>query len=208
MPKISDPQVNLKYALPPYIQSLQAGWLAVLPSAAAVGGLLAATETSFLVFFKTPPQNPGDDFAATKASHNAILILTYIALLFSISATFSSLVLADEFAGLPDHAARSDVPTEGNLITRDHWHALVTYGLRPAVGWLVMHWMASLIIAILAVFAQVVVFAFNAEPIVVRQVVLIAAIFALVPVLAFVMTHTMDTRRKGGYRPVAITEQS
>lgn len=68
--------------------------------------------------------------------------------------------------------------------------------------------MASLIIAILAVFAQVVVFAFNAEPIVVRQVVLIAALFALVPVLAFVLTHTVDTRKKGGYGRVPATDAS
>jgi hypothetical protein len=65
--------------------------------------VLAGIESQLLVFFKTSP-----DFMqrAESVTLQYLLVLSYIALIFSVSATISSLVLTRNFGDIPRLAGR------------------------------------------------------------------------------------------------------
>ena len=71
-----------------------------------------------------------------------ILIFTYIAIIASVSATISSLILTDEFAEMPVRAARDpDIqfrPPREEFAGKD-WQLLGTFGLRSSVNLVVYH---------------------------------------------------------------------
>ncbi|KZV65758.1 hypothetical protein PENSPDRAFT_756218, partial [Peniophora sp. CONT] len=96
--------VDVEYGLPPAVESLRQGWVTTLQSGAVVSGLLAAVEAQLLVFYKAPGTfvNPGPH----SSTQSAIMILTYVALICSISATMSSLLLTDEFGEMSTRSAR------------------------------------------------------------------------------------------------------
>ena len=66
-------------------------------------GLLAAISAQMAVFFKTDGTFDQKD----DPRKEAILTLAYVALILSIGATISSLILTDKFADIPIRAARS-----------------------------------------------------------------------------------------------------
>ncbi|KAI0341233.1 hypothetical protein BDW22DRAFT_339354 [Trametopsis cervina] len=180
--------IQLGYKLPAVIASTLSGWITIFGSAATVSGLLASVETTLLVLYKTP----GVPVASSERSHKAILVLTYTALLFSISSTFSSLILADTFAELPIRAASKpigDVVQQGNIQLNSSRKILNSYGLPSSVGWIMFHWIGSLLIACFATVAQLVLFTFNNEPLAVKGPVLAIAIISLFPVLYFTANH-------------------
>ncbi|KAI0341236.1 hypothetical protein BDW22DRAFT_338723 [Trametopsis cervina] len=184
--KVGKPKLQVEYELPPVIASLLSGWITIFGSAATVSGLLASVETTLLVLYKTPDVA----VASSERSYKAILVLTYTALLFSISSTFSSLILADTFAELPARAAQrfGELPEKGAIVG-DSWTILRLYGLRPSVSWIMLHWISSLLIACFAAVAQLVLFAFNNEPPAVKGPVTAVAIIALFPVIYFTVNH-------------------
>ena len=91
-----------------------------------------------LSFFKdgTKFKQPGSTVQA------AVLILTYVAIIASVSATISSLILTDEFAEMPVRAARDpDLQSrrpQDEFAGKD-WQLLWVFGLRHSIRLVVYH---------------------------------------------------------------------
>jgi hypothetical protein len=101
-------------------------------------GLLAAVEAQLLVFFKDVTNFKGPNSTPQEVT----LIFTYVAVIASVSATISSLILTDEFAELPVRAARDpDIqshPSREEFAGKD-WQLLQVFGLRSSVNLVVCH---------------------------------------------------------------------
>jgi len=68
-----------------------------------------------------------------------ILVLTYAAIILSISATISALTLTDEFGEIPSRASRkSGLNTEGTVQGGD-WDILRYFQTRKSTRWIVYH---------------------------------------------------------------------
>src|SRR5258706_5196165 len=144
--------------LPTTVESVRNGWLSTLQSAATVvrkqsplglqrliskrqSGLLAAVTAQLIVFFKANGTFDNKD----DPRKEPILTLTYVALVLSIGATISSLILTDEFADIPIRAARSPYglessKTKGNPVFVGHdWRLLRVFGLRRSARFIIGH---------------------------------------------------------------------
>jgi hypothetical protein len=122
-------------------------------------GLLAAVAAQLIVFFKTEGTfDPKDD-----PRKEPILTLAYVALVLSIGATISSLILTDEFADIPVRAARSpydlessktkspksgpsttepskaEDPKDDTTFNGHDWGLLRVFGLRGSAQFVVAH---------------------------------------------------------------------
>ena len=75
----------------------------------------------------------------------SILTLAYVALILSIGATISSLILTDEFADIPIRAARSPYGLESSQTKEDSvfvghdWRLLRAFGLRRSARFIMGH---------------------------------------------------------------------
>ena len=94
-----------------------------------------------IVFFKTEGTFDEKD----DARKESILTLAYVALILSIGATISSLILTDEFADIPIRAARSRYGLESsktkgdNVFVGHDWNLLKLFGLRSSAWFVVGH---------------------------------------------------------------------
>ncbi|KAG9091114.1 hypothetical protein FRC06_000705 [Ceratobasidium sp. 370] len=88
--------------LPPLLRSTQSGWISAFQSSATVGALFAALEGQLLVFVKGIAEN---QIPHASAKYQALVVLTYAAFFFSVSATVSALILTDECSELNSRAA-------------------------------------------------------------------------------------------------------
>lgn len=70
---------------------------------------------------------------------NALLIFTYGALFFSLSATISSLILTDEFGELPVRASRKANPEKQGTFDSSAASLLEVYGARKSWRWVMWH---------------------------------------------------------------------
>lgn len=73
---------------------------------------------------------------------DAVLTLTYAAIILSISATISCLVLTDEFGEIPNRASGNSLHTSAHLaelIEGDHWDILSRFGARKSTRWIAHH---------------------------------------------------------------------
>jgi len=138
-------EVILNYALPTTVQSIRDGWLATFQSAATVSGLLAGVTAQLLVFFKTN----GTFVSADDPTQEPVLTLTYIALILSIGATISSLILTDELSDVPVRAARSRSALESSETQKKvtflghDWGLLRFFGLRRSTRFVTVHLFAQ-----------------------------------------------------------------
>jgi len=91
-----------------------------------------------LSFFKDATKFKKQDSIAQEA----VLILTYVAIIASVSASISSLILTDEFAEMPVRAARDPViqsrRPQDEFAGKD-WQLLGVFGLRRSVHLVVCH---------------------------------------------------------------------
>ena len=71
----------------------------------------------------------------------AILILTYAAIILSISATISALALTDEFGEIPSRASRDPLHTThpAESIEAKNWDILRHFGARKSTRWITYH---------------------------------------------------------------------
>jgi hypothetical protein len=72
----------------------------------------------------------------------AILSLTYAAIILSISATISALSLIDEFSEIPSRAARNALHTSAHsprAFEGDNWDILRYFGARKSTRWIIYH---------------------------------------------------------------------
>jgi len=91
-----------------------------------------------IVFYKDKDTfGPDDD-----PRKEPILTFTYVALVLSIGATISSLILTDEFADIPIRAARSPYSLEtieAMPFLGQDWKILRTFGLRRSTRFVIGH---------------------------------------------------------------------
>ena len=106
---------------------------------------MSAVEAQLLVFYKI-----SSNFSAFESrpagsqspTQNACLILTYVALIASVSGTMSSMLLVDEFAVVSARAARTapavseKEPHAGRFVGND-WQILAAFGFRHSASRLV-----------------------------------------------------------------------
>ncbi|KAG8719771.1 hypothetical protein FRC09_010639 [Ceratobasidium sp. 395] len=124
------PRTRVSYDLPATIKSIQTGWQATFQSSSVVSALFAVIESVLLLFFSN--LDP-EKFNRDSAGGQALLVFTYLAFFFSISATFSSLLLTDELGEIHVRASqRASVldPLDTMVIHEDTGDLLKRYGAR------------------------------------------------------------------------------
>lgn len=151
----------------------------------------------------------------------AILILTYVAIIASVSATISSLILTDEFAEMPVRAARDpDIqfrPPREEFAGKD-WQLLGDFGLRRSVNlvvchcaysgitannkpWVLTKWHAglmSLLLASLCTVASIATYVISQEGLCTLIIVSVATLLSVLPVAHFFIRRSTTT---AAYRP-------
>ncbi|KZV67858.1 hypothetical protein PENSPDRAFT_736258 [Peniophora sp. CONT] len=191
--------VDLIYTLPPAVENIRGRWLTTLQSAGAVSGFLSAVEAQLLVFYKVANNfnTTTNRFEGSQSTtQNACLILTYIALIASVSGTMSSMLLVDEFAVVSARAARTgplvplvaekDSPSD-RLVGSD-WQILAAFGFRRSASRLVtIHLIVSLALTCVCTIAAAATYAGTQEPLVTQIVVSIAAGLSVLPLVFFVL---------------------
>ncbi|KAI0067481.1 hypothetical protein BV25DRAFT_1107118 [Artomyces pyxidatus] len=184
-------RTNVAYELPPTVKSLNEGWIATCQSAATVSGLFAAVEAHLLVFVKNPSNYTNSPRYSVM---QALLIFTYSALFFSLSATISSLVLTDEFGELPVRASRKSNPVKQGTFDSSAASLLEVYGARKSWRWVMWHWLFTLIAALICVVVQILLYVWLEESVAVRVTVLCVGVFGILPLLHF-LPHTSGSKR-------------
>ncbi|KAI0067850.1 hypothetical protein BV25DRAFT_875925 [Artomyces pyxidatus] len=188
---MSFPRTNVAYELPPTVKSLNDGWLATCQSAAIVSGLFAIVEAQLLTFVKLPSSyTHPPSFAAMQA----LLVFTYSALFFSLSATISSLILTDEFGELPVRASRKSNPVKQGTFDSSAASLLEVYGARKSWRWLMWHWVLTLNGAVVCLAVQIVLYVWLQETVAIKVVVLCIAVFGLLPLLHFLPQRPSSKR--------------
>lgn len=173
--------------------------------------VLAGTESQLLLFFKTPsnfvhPPEP--------TTLRWLLILTYTALIFSISSTVSSLVLTENFGDSLGLAKRLRKRIKKSrlrkliLVPRQQTRALATLAGKAAPRrwrWMEYHcewstprcgtgtpWLTSLpagiftlVVSVLCLLVQILVYIWIQELVIVKAVIAVVGIFGMLPLLHF-----------------------
>ena len=99
-------------------------------------GLFAIVEVNLLTFVKNEAN------FRRSVGHNsmhALLIFTYLALFFCISAAVSGLILTDEFGELPVRASRKRDPIQQGLFDSGTLDLLQSYGAKRSWIWIMWH---------------------------------------------------------------------
>jgi len=169
-------------------------------AAAVVSTVLSGVESQLLVFFKTSPdftQQPG------RLSLQCLLILTYISLIFSVSATISSFVLTRSSGTNPMPVGSfrkkaTDTGTRG--IDTPHLQTKSNVGIDPQRwGWIEFHWLFMLVVSVLSLPAQIFLIIGMYELNVIRIAVFIAGVFAMLPLLHFLSFSSRSTCDQGSF---------
>ena len=151
-----------------------------------------------------------------------ILVLTYIALIFSVSTTINSLILTRYFGNIPMLVERfqektrsvtlpsSEFPSDRNrsreYITPWGWRLLechCTYDglLAPAAETLTSEWplagLFTLVISVLCLPAQILLYIWTQEKCAIRAAVSVAGVFAMLPILHFLPFFQRGTGTQG-----------
>jgi len=74
-----------------------------------------------------------------KSARHALLIFTYSALFFCLSATVSGLILTDEFGELPVRASRKKDPIQEGVFDSNALDLLRSYGAKRSWIWVMWH---------------------------------------------------------------------
>ena len=98
--------------------------------------LLVLVEVHLLSFVKDESNYSRD---TNKSARHALLIFTYSALFFCISATVSGLILTDEFGELPVRASRKKDPIQEGVFDSGALDLLRTYGAKRSWIWVMWH---------------------------------------------------------------------
>ncbi|KAF8497907.1 hypothetical protein F5888DRAFT_1803360 [Russula emetica] len=155
-------------------------------AAAVVSTVLAGVESQLLVFFKSSP-----DFTQQPVPVilQYLLVLTYIALIFSVSATINSLILTRNFGNVPMLVGRLQekirsvaLPTfESPPVQKRSGDDIAPWRWRLLEG----HWLFTLVISVLCLPAQILLYIWTQEKIGIRAAVSVAGVFAMLPILHF-----------------------
>ena len=192
--------VRMAYSDPTY----DADTIFLLSSQSTV---LAGVESQLLVFFKSSPNSTQQPVPVIL---QYLLILTYIALIFSVGATINSLILTRAFGNVPMLVGRLQekissvaLPTiesppirkrSSDNIIPWRWRLLeghCTYDKlwAPVAESLTFSWLLAglftLVISVLCLPAQILLYIWTQEKIAIRVAVSVAGVFAMLPILHF-----------------------
>jgi len=131
------------------------------------------------------------------AAKHAVLIFTYSALFFSISATISGLILTDEFRELPVRASQKKDPIQQGVFDSGALDLLQTYGAKRSWIWVMWHWLFSLVVGTICLVTQVLLYIWLAESNSVRITLTFVSIFAVLPLLHLVPRPEASTKSQG-----------
>ena len=94
-------------------------------------------EASLVAFFKDDKNFKTPQSAVQEAT----LILTYSAIILSISATISALTLTDELGDIPSRASRDALHTSNpaQSVEGENWAILRHFGARKSTRWITYH---------------------------------------------------------------------
>jgi hypothetical protein len=158
-----------------------------------------------------------------------LLVLTYIALIFSVSTTINSLILTRTFVNVSMLVGRSQektnsvsLPTfESSLVRKRssddivpwQWrllegHCMYNKSLAPVIESLTFSWplagLFTLVISVLCLPAQILLYIWTQEKISITAAVSVAGVFAMLPVLHFlpIPQRGMGAQGKGDFAPL------
>jgi hypothetical protein len=98
--------------------------------------LFVGIEVNLLAFFK---DDANYHRSTTSSARHALLIFTYSALFFSLSAAISGLILTDEFGALPVRASRKPDPIQQGVFDSSALDLLQSYGAKRSWIWVMWH---------------------------------------------------------------------
>lgn len=173
-------RTNIAYELPSTVKSLNDSWLSTYQSSTVVAGLFAVVEVHLLSFVKNEANFHRS--VGNNAKH-ALLVFTYLALFFCISAAVSGLILTDEFGELPVRASRKRDPIQQGLFDSGTLDLLQSYGAKRSWIWIMWHWVVSLIAGIISLITQLLIYIWLEESNSVRITLSILTVFAILPLV-------------------------
>ncbi|KAG9092183.1 hypothetical protein FS749_015937 [Ceratobasidium sp. UAMH 11750] len=180
------PRTRVSYDLPATIKSIQTGWQATFQSSSVVSALFAVIESILLFFFSS--LDP-EKVRRESAGGQALLVFTYLAFLFSVSATFSSLLLTDELGEIHVRASqRASVldPLDTMVIHEDTGDLLRRYGARRTWKPLMWHWFIMLLSAYLCLVGQLLTYIWMVESETLGIAMSCVAGFSLLPLVSII----------------------
>jgi len=167
--------------------------LPIYQAAAVVSTVLAGIESQLLVFFKSS----SPDFTQKQAPVilQYLLVLTYIALVFSVSNTMSSLVLTRNFGNVPMLAARFREKIKGTGMPS--FQTKVCHDITPRRWRLIeLHWLFTLVVSVLCLPAQIFLYIWMQERNAIRAAVSVAGVFSMLPLLHFLPIPWRGVRKQ------------
>lgn len=178
------PKTRVTYDLPATIKSIQAGWQATFQSASITAALFAVIESVLLLFFSNiSPEKMNPEGAGGQA----VMVLTYLAFFFSISATFSSLLLTDELGELHVRASHREsklVSLDSGVIYEDPSDLLSRYGARKTWRPVMWHWFLMILLAYLCLVGQILAYVWIIQSKAIGIAMSCVAGFTLLPLLS------------------------
>lgn len=168
-------------------------------AAAVVSSVLSGVESQLLVFFKSSPNSAQQPVPAIV---EFLLLLTYVALIFSVSATISSLVLTENFGNVPVLVARFREKVKS--VTTPKFETAYLQANRSdditprRWRWIEWHWLFTLLVSVLCLPAQILLYIWMQEGGCIRAAVSLASVFAMLPLLHFlpIPWHFRKDKRK------------
>ncbi|KAN0129129.1 hypothetical protein V8E53_013000, partial [Lactarius tabidus] len=146
--------------------------------------VLSGVESQLLVFFKSSPTSTQQPVPAI---FELLLLLTYVALIFSVSATISSLVLTENFGNVPVLVARFRAKAKfitSQKFERAYVQTSPSDDITPRRWrWIEWHWLSTLLVSVLCLPAQILLYIWMQEGGCIRAAVSIASVFAMLPLL-------------------------
>jgi len=174
-------RTNIAYELPSTVKALNDGWLATYQISTVVAALFVIVEVHLLSFVKDESNYSSRHI--DKSARHALLIFTYTALFFCLSATISGLILTDEFGELPVRASRKKDPIQEGVFDSGALDLLRTYGAKRSWIWVMWHWLFSLIAGIISLITQLLLYIWLEESNSVRITLTFISLFAVLPLL-------------------------
>jgi len=157
-----------------------------------VAGLFTLVEVQLLSFVKN---DANFHRSVENSAKHALLIFTYLALFFSISAAVSGLILTDEFGELPVRASRKSDPIQHGLFDSGTLDLLQSYGAKRSWVWIMWHWAFSLLAGTISLITQLLLYVWLEESNSVRITLTILTVFAVLP-----LVHLIPFPSRGGKR--------
>ncbi|KAI0271228.1 hypothetical protein BGY98DRAFT_1100289 [Russula aff. rugulosa BPL654] len=176
-------RTNIAYELPSTVKALNDGWLTTYQISTIVAALFVIVEVNLLSFIKDESNYSRH---TNKSARHALLVFTYSALFFCLSATVSGLILTDEFGELPVRASRKKDLIQEGVFDSGALDLLRTYGAKRSWIWVMWHWLFSLIAGTISLITQVLLFIWLEESDSVRITLTFISLFAVLPLLHLV----------------------